>query len=213
MEWGILVILVILLFTAYVIVQETRAQMHWRGLVASGDVDAVRQLVEAEAERWRSERVPKGVPALLWHGVQTVSLGDVTATGARVSCTADGEFAVVDGRRVETSSPLAEGMKITLKLAEMLLYDVPNVKLDHVQVDVYTSFRDETGRAEPRCILSSRVERRLVERLDWEETAAADFVALVAGRFAPPRQDGGGLGPVEPLPWGEEPAEETKRSG
>ena len=30
MEWGILVILAILLFTAYVIVQETRAQLFWR---------------------------------------------------------------------------------------------------------------------------------------------------------------------------------------
>ena len=202
MEWGILVVVLILIVTAYVILQETRAQMYWRSLVARGDVEAIRQLVEAEVERWRSERVPKGVPALLWHGVQTIALVGVTATGARVSCNAEGEYALVGGRRAETSSPLAEGMKITKKLAEMLLYDVPNVKLDHVQIDVYTSFRDEQGRAETRCILSTRVERSAVARIDWEETSPADFLSLAEGRFA--ANGSGGLRAVEPLAWSED---------
>lgn len=210
MEWGILIIVLLLLLTAYVILQETRAQMYWRGLVARGDVEAIRQLIQGEIDRWRSERVPRGVPALLWHGVQTVALTGVTARGARVSCTAEGEYAFVDGRRVETSGPLAEGMKVTKKLAEMLLYDVPNVKLDHVQIDVYTSFRDEKGRAEPRCILSTRVERAAVARIDWEETSPADFLALTGGRFA---ADGGSLKPVEPLAWPEEETQPAEVEG
>jgi hypothetical protein len=199
-EWGILIVVIILVFTAYVIVQETRAQMYWRSLVQQGDLDAIRQLLENEVQRWRSERVPKGTPALLWHGVQTIELMDVTASGARVTCNADGEYALVGGRRVETSSPLAEGMKITMKLAEMLLYDVPNVKLDHVQIDVYTSFRDAGGQAEPRCILSTRVERSDIEHLDWEATTPAEFVSLNRGRFA---ANGTALQPIEPLAWDE----------
>jgi hypothetical protein len=200
-EWGILIIIVILLFTSYVIIQETRAQMHWRGLVQAGDLDAIRTLVNDEVERWHTERVPRGVSALLWHGVQTVELIDVQPDGVRVSCNAEGESALVEGRRVETSSPLAEGMKTTLKLAEMLLYDIPNVKLDHVQIDVYTSFRDASGRAESRCILSTRVERRHVEHIDWEEIAAADFVSLTDGRFV--ADDSGSLQGIEPLSWTE----------
>src|SRR5690242_6519185 len=121
--------MLILLFTAYVIVQETRAQLFWRSLVDKGDVKAIRDLIETEVEAWHRARVPRGTPALLWHGVQTVELLDVTDRGARVSCNAEGEYALVSGRRIETSSPLSEGMKITTKLAEMLLYDVPNVKL------------------------------------------------------------------------------------
>jgi hypothetical protein len=199
MEYGILFFLIITLFIGYVVVQETRAQMHWRALVAEGDVDAIRQLVEDEVEHWHESRVPRGVSALLWHGVQTVELIDVTATGARFNCSAEGESALVDGRRVETSSALAEAMKITLKLAEMVLYDVPNVKLDHAQIDVYTSFRDAEGRAEPRCILSTRVERRRVEQIDWEQVAAPDFITLNEGRFA--AEDGGRLKAVEPLTW------------
>lgn len=201
MEWGILIIVVILLLVAYAIVQETRAQMFWRDLVASGDVAAIRQLIEAEVERWHSARVPKGTPALLWHGIQTVELTDVTAVGVRVSCNAEGEFSLISGHRVETSSPLAEGMKITKKLAEMLLYDIPNVKLDHAQIDVYTSFRDDSGHAEPRCILSTNVKRLAVERIDWEETEPGDFIQLTEGYFA--ASEDGNLKTIEPRAWQE----------
>jgi hypothetical protein len=201
MEWGILLIVLILIFTAYVIIQEVRAQTHWRGLVEQGDLDAIRELVSNEIETWHTQRVPRGTPALLWHGVQTVELIDVKADSVRVSCSAEGESALVEGRRVETSSPLSEGMKISLKLAEMLLYDIPNVKLDRVQIDVYTSFRDASGVAESRCILSTSVERHLVEHIDWEEMSPADFITLTEGRFA--GNGTGALIPVEPLPWTE----------
>jgi hypothetical protein len=199
MEFGVAIILVILLFVAYVVVQETRAQLFWRKLVDEGDIDAIRQLIEAEVETWHSARVPRGVPALLWHGIQTVELLDVSGNACRVSCSADGESALIGGRRVETSSPLAEGMKITQKLAEMLLYDIPNVKLDHVQIDVYTSFRDDAGRAESRCVLSTRVERAVVEHIDWEQMEPGEFIDLCQGHFASDLT--GRLQGVEPLAW------------
>jgi len=206
MEWGILVVLLLLLFTGFVIVQETFRQLHWRGLVAQGDVDAIRQLIESEIQAWKTARVPRGTPAQVWHGVQTVELLDVTPDAARVSCDAEGEYTIAAGRRIETSSPLSEGMKVTKRLAEMLLYDIPNVKLDRVQIDVYTSFRDESGAAEPRCILSTLVSRSAVGDIDWDETEAADFIALTGGRFA---AGSNGVRPIEPMAW---PAE-TARSG
>jgi hypothetical protein len=151
--------------------------------------------------------VPKGTPALLWHGIQTVELLDVTAESARLSCSAEGEYALTGGRHVETSSPLAEGMKITKRLAEMVLYDVPNVKLARAQIDVYTSFRGDDGHAEPRCILSTLVNRRDVELVDWDEISAADFITLTEGRYATNGE--GALHAVEPIPWEQEPARST----
>ena len=198
MEFGIAIVVLLLLVTGYVIVQETRAQLHWRDLVAQGDVDAIRQLIEAEMDTWHNQRVPRGTPALLWHGVQTVELLDVDATSVLVSCNAEGAYAMVEGRRAEVSTPVQEGMKITQKLAEMLLYDVPNVKLDQVQIDVYTFFRSEGGIAEPRCILSTRVNRRTVEHIDWDETEAHDFAALTGARFS---ANGNGVEPIEPFEW------------
>ena len=201
MVYGIVAVIVILLLITYVILQETRAQLHWRGLVQAGDVNAIRELLENEIERWHTERVPKDVPALLWHGVQTVELTDVSPRGARVNCSAEGEYSLVAGRRVETSSPLDEAKKITMKLADMLLYEVPNVKLDHVQIDVYTSFRDEGGQSQPRCILSTRVERRAVEDLDWEATPSAEFVEVTKGRYS--ADNNGAIHAIEPIPWSE----------
>ena len=204
MEWGIFGVAVLMILVSYAIIQETRAQLYWRDLVARGDVKAISELVGVEVERWKTERVPKGIPSLLWHGVQTIELLEVTAKGAHVSCNADAEYALVGGRRIEASSPLAEGMKITMKLAEKLLYDIPNVKLDYVQIDVYTSFREESGQAETRCILSTLVQRKEIEELDWEETPAADFVDLLKGRFSA----GGGASarPIEPISWPSETA-------
>jgi hypothetical protein len=198
MEVGIVIVVLILLFTGYVIVQETRAQLHWRDLVSQGDVEAIRTLIEDEIEGWHTQRVPRGTPALLWHGVQTVELLDVDARSARVSCNAEGEYALVSGQRIETSSPVAEGMKITKKIAEMMLYDVPNVKLDQAQIDVYTFFRSEGGIAEPRCILSTRVNRRVVEHIDWEETEAHDFASLTGARFT---GNGNGVAAIDPFEW------------
>jgi hypothetical protein len=105
---------------------------------------------------------------------------------------------VVDARRVETSSPLSEGMKIAKKVAEMLLHDIPNVKLDEVQVDVYTSFRSLGSQSETRCILSTQVRRDIVQYIDWEETEPLEFITLTEGRFS---GDGSALLPVEPLEW------------
>lgn len=201
MEWGILIVVLLLLFTGFVIMQATLAQTHWRGLVEQGDLEAIQTLIQTEIDSWRKARVPKDTPALLWHGVQTVELLDVTADAALVSCTAEGEYTLSAGRRVETTTPLSEGKKITKKLAEMLLYDVPNVKLDRAQIDVYTSFRDHSGVAEPRCILSTMVERSAVEHLDWEATEAEDFVRMCDGRFA---ETEGRVQPVEPLAWVQE---------
>ena len=197
--YGIVVVILILIFVSYAIVQETRAQLHWRGLVQGGDLDAIRRLVEDEIQRWHTERVPKEIPALLWHGIQTVELIDVTATAARVNCSADGEYSLVDGRRIETSSPVVEGMKITQKVSDMLLYDIPNVRLDFAQIDIYTSFRDERGHADTRCILSTVVRRQDIEDLDWEATPAQQFIEIVGGRFA--ADPTGAIAAVEPFVW------------
>jgi hypothetical protein len=131
--------------------------------------------------------------------VQTVELIDVDAEGARVSCSAEGEVALVEGRRIETSSPLEEGKKITMKIADLMLYEVPNVKLERVQIDVYTSFRDESGQSQSRCVLSTLVRREAIEELDWEATPAGEFIEMTGGRYS--ADNSGAMHAIEPLAW------------
>src|SRR3990170_2439897 len=195
MEWGLLVIAIFVALVAYAVIQETRAQRHWRGLVAAGDVGAIRRILETEMERWRTERVPKGVPAALWHGVQTVELVDVGRDFTHVGCSAEGQYAAVGGQRQEVSSPLQEGMKLTRKLADMILYDVPNLRLARAQIDVYTTFRDESGVARQACILSTIIDRARAQDMDWDALSDEEFVRHFGGRFSlDPR---GGAHPID----------------
>jgi hypothetical protein len=168
MQWAVLIIVVFGLFLAYIIFQETRAHTYWRSLVAKGDVDAIRMLLEQEIQRWKTARVPKEVPAALWHGVQTAELVAVGADAAQLTCAAEGEYRFSGGRPQEVASPLDAGMRLAAKLAEMVLYDVPNLRLAAVRVDVYSTFHTADGLPNQRCILSTLAERADADDLDWE---------------------------------------------
>lgn len=181
--WGLLIIFILVLIVAYVIIQETRAQQHWRGLVAGGDVDAVRTLIEDQVEEWRRERPPRDMPASLWQGIQNAELLEVGADYARISTAAEGQYALMGGERREVSSPLDEAMRLTVKLADRFLYDVPNVRLDRVQVDVYTSFRQEHGLASQRCILSTVARRDVAADVDWDGAMPEEIVRQFGGVY------------------------------
>lgn len=194
--WGLLIVAIIVALITYVIVQEIRAQQHWRRLVEQGDLDAIRQIVQGEVKRWREDRPPRDVHPSLWHGVQTVELLEVGRDYVRLTCTAEGQYAVVDGQRREVSTALSEGMKLTAKLADMFLYDIPNLRLDRVQIDVYTTFRNRHGAATQDCILSTLARRSDAQRVDWEASSPEEIVATLGGRFR--RDHSGAALAIEP---------------
>lgn len=185
-DYGLVVAVVVLfalfVMVGWVIVQGTRAQLAWRKLVDAGDVDAIRTLVGDEVQRWKTIRMPKGTRASVWHGVQSAELVAVMSDGVRLSASADGQYALVEGERREVASPLAEGMRVTAQLADMVFYDVPNVKLAHVQIDVYSTYRDDRGSSQ-RCILSTRCRREVADVLAWDEMDAEEVVRAFGGRF------------------------------
>ncbi|MDO8613763.1 MAG: hypothetical protein Q7R32_13230, partial [Dehalococcoidia bacterium] len=108
---------------------------------------------------------------------------DSAHLGASVSCQVESEYRLLDGRWVEVSSPLQEGFAVTACLADMLLYDVPNLRLDSVRIDVHTTFRDVGGTAERACILTTNVRRELAREVDWEEWTPAEIVDAFGGRY------------------------------
>lgn len=182
MEWGILAIGIIFALVGYVIIQGTRATLAWRRAAARGEVDVIRQMLDETINSWRSMKRPKEVPLEVWRGVQTVELIDVGADSARVSCQADGEYRMIEGRWVEVASPLQLGMAITVRLVDMLLYEVPNLRLDNARVDVYTTFRD-SDHAERVCILTTTASREVARKLDWDEWPADEIVSAFGGRY------------------------------
>ncbi len=183
MQWAVLGIVLFGLILTYVIFQETRAHRYWRSLVARGDVDAIRMLLDQELDRWRTMRVPKGTPASLWHGTQTVELVAIGADAAHVSCMAEGEYRFSGGRPQEIAAPLEAAMRVAAKLAEMILYDVPNLRLGAVRVDVYSTFHDARGAPEQRCILSTIADRAVADDLDWEALRPSEIIARFDSQY------------------------------
>jgi hypothetical protein len=201
MEWGILAVTVIFVVVGYIVLQGTRASMAWRKAASGGDVDVIRQILEDAITSWRSIKRPKDVASDVWRGVQSVALVDVAPAGVRlaasVSCQVESEYRLLDGRWLEVSSPLQEGFAVTARLADMLLYDVPNLRLDSVRIDVHTTFRDAGGAAERACILTTNVRRELAREVDWEEWTPAEIVDAFGGRYR--LGERGVALPVEPL--------------
>jgi len=191
MEWGILAVALIFIVVGYIVLQGTRASIAWRKAASSGDVDVVRQILEDAIQSWRSAKRPKEVATDVWRGVQTIALVEVAAeiapAGARltasVSCQVESEYRLLDGRWLEVSSPLQEGFAVTARLGDMLLYDVPNLRLDAVRIDVHTTFHDADGAAERVCILTTNVRREVARQVDWEEWTAAEIVDAFGGRY------------------------------
>ena len=183
MEWGILVIVLIFIVVAYIVIQGTRASMAWRRAAASGDLDVIRQLLEESISSWRSMKRPKEVAPDIWRGVQSVDLIDVGPDSARVSCQVESEYRRLGGRWVEAANALEEGMAVTARLADMLLYEVPHLQLAAARIDVYTTFRDPAGSSRRACILTTTARREAARQVDWEVWTAPEIVDALGGRY------------------------------
>ena len=185
-DWGIAVaiffVLIAFVVVGIVIIQGTRVQLYWRRRVEQGDVDAIRALVGEEITRWKTARAPRGVDPTVWHGVQGAELLDVKADSVRVSAAAEGRYALVSGERREVSTALPEGMRVAAKLADMVLYDIPNVKLADVRIDIYSTYRDASGSSQ-HCILTANCSREVADVLDWDDMDAEEIMRAFGARF------------------------------
>ena len=182
MQWALIGIAVVGMILAYVVWQGMRAANKYRELAAAGDIPTIRLIVDEALAEWRSGRPPKGLPPTVWVGVQTMEVVDVGPDYVQVSCSAEGEYKMVEGRWLETKSPLQEAMAIAAKATEMLLYELPHLKLDRVVVDVYTTYRDAAGARRER-ILACDARREDARQVDWDEWTPQQITERLGGRY------------------------------
>ncbi|MBH77940.1 MAG: hypothetical protein CL897_06905 [Dehalococcoidia bacterium] len=165
------------LFIGWVISTEMFQQRSWRRRVASGDHMIVEALILEAMAAWRRARPPRDVPASLWAGVQRAELATATTSLAVVQSSAEGEFRSVDGHREQVSSAIDEAFALAARLVEMMLYDVPNLSLGSVRVDVYSTFTADGGAALQKPILTTTACRPEAEGIDWEELAPVEILS------------------------------------
>jgi len=172
---GILVTATIFLVTGWAVSTEMFQQRAWRKRVASGDTDIVGALIEESLATWRRGRPPRGVPASLWAGIQGTQLVAVETDGATLSTSAEGEFRTEEGKRVQVSSALDESIALAAKLLDMILYDVPNLRLGYARVDVYSTFTGAEGPVQ-QPILTVTAERPIADEMTWEAMTAEEIL-------------------------------------
>lgn len=172
-----IVIVVLAVLIGLVLVKEVRTHLFWRRLVAEDDADVIGQILENEIERWRIMRPPKGISAAVWTGVQGMELQAGSRRLVQVSTTAEAEFRLVEGQRTQVAGALDTAFAVAARLIEMILYDIPDFRPAAVRVDVYTTFRSESGVAEPRPILSLTADRQAAAPLAWDVAPAEEIIA------------------------------------
>jgi hypothetical protein len=180
---GSVIVLAIFVVTGWAIFTEMFQQRHWRRRVEEGDVGIVAALIAEALETWQRARPPRGLPSNLWAGVQGAELVAVTKDSATVSSAAEGEFRTEGGARVQVTSALEEAMALATKLADMMLYDVPNLRLGRVRVDVYSTFTGSDGSPVQQPILSTTADRAVADTLTWEALTPEELLARFDTRF------------------------------
>ena len=178
--FGSVGILIIFLFVGWAVSSEMFQHRAWRHRVESGDVDIVGALIEETLSAWRRARPPKGTPSQLWAGIQGAELVAVTTDSATLSGSAEPEFRTENGARVQVSAALDEAIALAAKLIDMVMYDVPNLRLGCVRVDIYATFSGTDGAPMQKPILTTTAGRAEADNLSWEALTPAE----VLGRFA-----------------------------
>ena len=163
------VIFVLVSIIGLVLFKEARTHRYWRHLVENNDLRAIRGILDAEMDHWRTMRPPKGINSTMWAGVQAMELIGASARTVHLSTSAAAEFRVVDGQQTQTATALDTAMAVSARLVEMIFYDLPHYRPETIRVDVYTTFRSVEGGATPRPILSVDAERVDAMTIDWDE--------------------------------------------
>ncbi|MBM3139956.1 MAG: hypothetical protein FJZ92_07010 [Chloroflexi bacterium] len=188
---AIVVILLIGLVLGFMVIQATFAARKWRQVIAAGDRDALEEILDMTFEAWRGSRPPRGMPPADWRALHTAAVVAADRDRCRVSLIADPDVRVVGGRRVEAGSAADVARRAAVRMAERLLYDIPHVRFEEVQVDVFAEYRAPDGASQSACLLTTRALRADSAQLDWD----ADAVGILATWRTREANDAAGIDP------------------
>ncbi len=210
LQWAMLAIFILFLIFAFIIIQGTRAALAWRAAAEKGDLGVIRDIIEDSIKHWSSGRRPKPIAPEVWRGIQSMQLAVVAPDYVGVSTVAASEYKMQDGRWIEMRNPLQEGIAITARAAEMLMYEVIHYRAETIQIDVYTDYRDDAGVTNRQCVLSTLATRDQVREVNWEEWTPEQIVDSFETRYR--LSDTGRPLPIEPFTPPEVPDEEAAES-
>ncbi|MEO8456780.1 MAG: hypothetical protein ABI559_03100 [Chloroflexota bacterium] len=197
LPWAVLGLFILFLIVCYIMVQGTRSALAWRDAAEKGDLGVIRDIMEDSIKHWSSMRKPKTTAAEVWRGIQSMQLAVVAPEYVGVTCVAASDYKMQDGRWIEMRNPLQEGIAITARASEMLMYEVIHYRPETIQIDVYTDYRDDVGVTDRQCILSTLATHDAVRAVDWDNWTPEQIVDSFETRYR--LSDAGRPLPVEPF--------------
>jgi len=174
---GSLLVLAIFVLVGWAVSVEMFRHRWWRRRVESGDLRVISGLILEAMAGWRRSRPPRDLPASVWAGVCSAQLVAVSPECATVSAVAEPEYRSEGGQRVLALPLLEVAQQVAARLVDMMLYDVPNLRMPRVRVDIYTTFTSDEGVPVQRPILSVTASRQAAEGLPWDSLTPAEVLA------------------------------------
>lgn len=176
-EIGIILTVVIGGLVGWVIVQSFFGHRYWRRAIAAGDETAMRAALIEALDTWRRMRPDRDVIPSDWRALQSAGIVAADSTRCRVSLLADPDIRVVDGVRDEVGGAIHVARRSAVLMAERLLYEIPLIRFDAVQVDVYTQYRGPEGVTESVCLLTTQLTREEAADTYWDELGFEEILA------------------------------------
>jgi hypothetical protein len=178
-EWGILLIVLLGVLLGFLVLQATFASRHWDRVIAEGNRGALAEAIDDALDGWRDARPPKGTPPADSQALQSVTLVGADNRRCRVSLLAGADVRVADNKRREAGTPVDVGRRAAVTMAERLLYEIPHVRFDEVQVDVYGPAENGggSGAGTQHCLLTTRVTRDAAYNSEWDEAEPHEILA------------------------------------
>ncbi|MDZ7728239.1 MAG: hypothetical protein U5Q44_08595 [Dehalococcoidia bacterium] len=130
---------IVFLFVGWAVTTEMLQQRWWRNKVSEGDVDIIAAMLEESLENWRRGRAPKDIPANRWAAIHSTEVVAVSPDpGVTLGTALVPEYRTEGGERVKVTDDLDEATALAAKLLDMVMYDVPNLRLASARIDIYT---------------------------------------------------------------------------
>ncbi|MEI2711297.1 MAG: hypothetical protein V9E96_20140 [Chitinophagaceae bacterium] len=76
-----------------------------------------------------------------------------------------------------------EAIALAAKLLDMIMYDVPNLRLGYTRVDVYSTFTGADGTPVQRPILTATAERAIADDMTWEALTPEEILGRFDARY------------------------------
>lgn len=174
---GSLLVLAVFVLVGWAVSVEMFRHRWWRRRVESGDLRVIAGLILEAMATWRRARPPRELSPAVWAGIQSAELVAVSPECATVSAVAEPEYRTEGGQRVLVTPLFEVAQHVAARLIDMMLYDVPNLRMSRIRVDIYATFTGDDAVPVQRPILSSMATREAAEGLPWESLQPPEVLA------------------------------------